>query len=259
MAIKGKKKSQSRGSQARRRPAAAPRPAYTGRSRPPWHRTPGGQVTVAVILAALFGLGAWAVIAARSRAASAEETRARIDGYTNDLRGLIQSLDPPVGEMAAVPLEPTADVVETLEEAPDRWIEQLTEVEQTGLQITPPAEAQNIHPLFGQMISLYKSAASTYKLVPRAEPRLQRQLLRRAAETRDQATGVFFGALSLLDEQRRELDMGTARLEPPGAPAPQATPAPQASPLITVPVESGNEGGGGNGGKGKNAKKGGGG
>lgn len=258
MAIKGKKKSQTRGSQARRRPASAPRPTYAARAHEPWHRTPGGQVTLGVVLALLFGLGSWAFLAARSNAREADEQRAQLERYTSDLRGLVQALNGPVGEMSAIPLEPTPEVVEDLATAPDAWTQQLTKADETTLQINPPAEVSAVHPLFSRMVALYSSAAGTYSLVPGADGRLQARLMRSAGEVRDHATGLFFAAVALLDAARLELDMGSSRLEPPQPPAPTAQPVP--TPLLSVPVEAvpdegGDGAGGGNGGGAGGGKK----
>lgn len=252
MAIKGKKKSQSRGSQARRRPAAAPRPAYASGASVPWHRRPGAQVAIAVGVAVVFGLASWAFIAARSNAREADAQREQLDRFTSDLRGIVQQLDGPVGEMTAMPPEPAEGVVADLETAPGRWIDQLSEVDQAVLQVTPTDQTTNIHSLLSRTVALYTSAAETFRLDPSAEGALQARLLRRAADIRDQAAGIFFAAVSLLDAERIELDMGSSRLEPPGS-APPSPPVPAGTPsaLTTVPVESQDEqsGGGGNGGK----------
>ncbi|MDQ3957514.1 MAG: hypothetical protein M3273_04245, partial [Actinomycetota bacterium] len=61
MAIKGKKKSQSRGSQGLRRPAAAPRPVYTGRRHTPWYKTTEGRLIGGILAAALIGIAIWLV------------------------------------------------------------------------------------------------------------------------------------------------------------------------------------------------------
>ncbi|MFN2389188.1 MAG: hypothetical protein ABR575_06220, partial [Actinomycetota bacterium] len=55
MAIKGKKKSQSRGSQGQRRPAAAPRPTYAPRRATRWYQTPAGRLAAITLGLLLLG------------------------------------------------------------------------------------------------------------------------------------------------------------------------------------------------------------
>ena len=66
MAIKGKKKSQSRGSQGQRRPAAAPRPVYTGRRHTPWYKTTEGRLIGGMLIAVVVGVKIWLVADAQN-------------------------------------------------------------------------------------------------------------------------------------------------------------------------------------------------
>ena len=82
MAIKGKKKSQSRGSQGVRRPAAAPRPTVSARRKTSWWRTRDGLLIGGIFLVVAIGVVVWLVISAQDRAEQREQEQATLETAT---------------------------------------------------------------------------------------------------------------------------------------------------------------------------------
>ena len=88
MALKGKKKSQSRGSEGRRHPAAAPRAVYSSRAHEPWYRTATGASGCRTGGPA----GHRRHRCDRAVATDTYPTQRKndLDQYTGDVRGLLQ-------------------------------------------------------------------------------------------------------------------------------------------------------------------------
>ncbi len=261
MAIKGKKKSQSRGSQARRRPAAAPRPSYaTGGPKLPWYKTPGGQVAAGVGLALIAGLIVWAFATVRSGAADREGQQDAVEKYTGEIKVAAQLMNADVAEMNAIPLD-AATLPEDLDKDVKLWNKAFTNALTQVSQMIPPPELEEANQLFGQAIQMYMSAADGYELAAKTEDtEAASALLAQFSKQRDQAAGIWQTAIAVLDRERDDLEMTSSRLTPPGM---GAVPQPSGSPLDTTQIEvppidegsgEGSGGGGDGGGKGGGKK-----
>lgn len=246
MAIKGKKKSQSRGSQARRRPATAPRPGYASRGPVlPWYKTAAGQVGAGIGLVLVAGaiVAAIAVVRGNSAEFSAEQELA--ETYTGQVEATLELVNPLVAEMVAVPLDP-AGLGETVRADVRRWKAGFEDAQTQLAGTLPPPALEPVTTLLAQSIQGYSLAADTYALVPRADEAVQADLLRQAAAQRDQATGIWSSAIAFLDEERADLEMTASRVDVPGV-APQPTPGEIPVDTQTVPVQSGTDDGEGSG------------
>jgi len=223
MAIKGKKKSQARGSQGQRRPGAAPRPAYTGHRKVYWWQTALGRLVAAIV--GLVALGVILVLAAgaRERAQDTAERGDALDGYTSDIRAAVQPLSEVVSQLQAVPATSDPRVLEKLGEDAGGWIKSLQEVTTNLGGVVPPGDAEAAHALFLQAVGLYTTSADQYQMATRVEGEDAQGVLAGASGVRDQATGVFEAAIAVLDDERDEVDLDPSGLNPPGG-TPQTLP-----------------------------------
>jgi hypothetical protein len=219
MAVKGKKKSQTRGSQGRRRPAAAPRPSITARTHIPWYRTAGGRVGIAVGVVGLIAAVAAGVVAARTDP-GLEARQERLEGYTERVSALGGDLAPVAGEMKAAPAGVDAAGLERLKKSTKRWIGALAAAQGDVADLRPPASLDGTNPLFAQAVQLYSAAAEQYDLAVRAPQELQAEILARAGALRDQAASLWTIALNQIEGERAEAELGPAGLQPPAAPGP---------------------------------------
>jgi hypothetical protein len=252
MAIKGKKKSQSRGSQGVRRPAQAPRPVASARRGPtPFYKTTDGKLIFGLLGIVLIGVIIWAVMGARNTAKEEQARADRIDHYTNEVRGVIQDIIVPAGEMSSIPTTVTPESLKDVKKNAERWKTSFIKAQSTLAQITPDAEVEKLQQLFGQGIVGLQAAADTYELVPRADGKLQADLLTRVAVQRDQGAGVIDAAIGELDRLRGDVDLSPSGLRSPLNAAPAAQPTIAPSPAAS----SGGGGGNGEGGKGDGGKK----
>jgi hypothetical protein len=240
MALKGKRKSQSRGSQGRRRPAGAPRPVVSPRGPRRWYRSPAGRAVAAIIAVALLGGVVAAVVGARSGAAELEQRQDALRSFTGEVRVALQSIRVATGDMSEAPVtasDPRA--LEGLRASAEGWARTLQEAQGNLVGLTPAPGANSAQRLFVQSTQLYAGAAKTYALVPRIEGDLRDGLLTRAAEQRDLAAGIWEEATRLLDLERNEADLGPSALSSPSVPAAAAPP--------TTPGGGQDGGGGGQG------------
>lgn len=243
MAIKGKKKSQSRGSQARRRPAAAPRPVITSRARTPWYKTPGGRAIGVIVVLTVLGVVVWAVGNARSNAKDLEQRQEALDDYTDSLRSLLQSVSGPASQMATAPAagsQPDAAALEELSDASKSWTSTLEESGTIASTTSPAPGMESVNRLFAKALSLFRTAALTYGMAVDADGKLLDGLLQRAAEARSLADEIWIEAIAILDDERADADMELSGLRAPSL-APAGGPP---TPLPTVIPEV-DQGGGG--------------
>lgn len=224
MAIKGKKKQQSRGSQARRRPAAAPRIPVVVK-RPPWYRTERGRAVAAMVAIVTVAIAWWAVADARAEAARLERRQSRIEDFTGSVRSLLQRARPTVEGMGRITTQ-TEDLV-GLKVRAGGWVEAL---ELATLQTQGSVEsdaAVTANRIYGQALTILSNAARTYELVPDAEGRLQESLLERAAAQRDTGTIMWLTGTDVLDSARERLGLGPSGISPlANAEVPGAVPLP---------------------------------
>ena len=255
MAIKGKKKSQSRGSQGQRRPAAAPRPVYTGRKHTPWHKTTEGRLIGGMIIAVVVGVTIWAVADAQNKSKEQTQQREALEGYVSGVRGFATTVGPVAVEMSSVaPADPDLDA---LTEDSARWTEELTGAQAQIATLQPPDGAEVANGLFLQSLESYMSAARTYESVADADGKLQAELLAQANEERERAAALFGLAVDAIDEQLVEVDGKLSNLSiptasTPGQAPPGSDPTGSSSQTIEIPPADDGAGGGGGNGGGKN-------
>jgi hypothetical protein len=248
MALKGKKKSQSRGSQGRRRPAAAPRPALAPRAPRRWYRTTTGRAVAAIVAVALVGGIVAAIIGARSGAGDLERRQDSLRTFTGEVRVVLQELRVAAGAMSEAPVAAKEGELDELRDSARVWARTIQSAQGRLVSIAPARGTEVAQRLFAQSTQLYGSAATTYGLVDRAGAAVSDDLLQRAAEQRDQASGIWQTATELLDAERRAVDLGPSALSPPSVPGAAAPPPP--------PEQEGGGQGDGAGGQGDAAGKG---
>lgn len=232
MALKGKKKSRSRGSQARRRPAAAPRPTYGGSGKARWYQTTIGLVVafIAIVTVAIFVW--WFVASNRNEARELEAAQQQIETYTGSLEASIQNLTPVVGEMAAA----AAVKDEELAEKVKVWKNELSTAQTTVAQAAPPPGLEAMGGLLTQAVLLYVQSAEQYALLPKLEGDIRDQVAAKAAASFSAANGIFASSIAILDAERQENDLDSSGLQTPGV---AAQPTPTSGPgELQVPVDN---------------------
>jgi hypothetical protein len=226
MALKGKRKSGSRGSQGRKRPATAPRPVPAPGRRLPWYHTNGGRLAIGVGIALVVGVVWWAIATAQANADRLEARQETLQEYTGQIRAVSQAITQPAGDMAAVAPEPDEAAVQGLADSSARWAKAFTDAQTTLIESFPANQTlQRTNSLFQQSLQLYDSAARTYGLVPRAEGKLRTELIARAAAQRDQAAAIWASAVAIVDAARASAEMDASGIPAPGSEA-QQQPAP---------------------------------
>jgi hypothetical protein len=246
MAIKGKKKSQSRGSQARRRPAAAPRPALVTRGRVPWYRTPGGRVALAVaIVLAVSAVGG--IIAVAGSDAGLEARQRRLQAYTQQIRTLRAQITVPASQMAGAPMSPRQKGFKRLGNDALRWVGVFGQAQPSADSLAPPDSISTTATLFSKSVETYAAAAQMFEVATTLEEAAQMRLIGLAATERERALELWSTALAELESARSDAEMDPSGLQPPATATEVQPPVPPAT----------DAGGGGNqdgGGKNENKK-----
>ncbi|MDQ3953271.1 MAG: hypothetical protein M3279_09980, partial [Actinomycetota bacterium] len=199
MAIKGKKKSQSRGSQGQRRPAAAPRPVYTGRKHVPWYKKTEGRLIGGMLIAVVIGVAIWLVADAQNKSRERTETRRALEEYVETVRSFTNSLGPVAEDMGLVAA--TDPDVDALKKDARKWRTDLTAAQAQIAAVPPPGEAEVAARLFEQSLTSFLSAAQTFDTATGAEAELQVELLAQAAAEHEQARALFDLGVLALDEE----------------------------------------------------------
>ena len=220
MALKGKKKSRSRGSQARRRPGAAPRPTLGAARRPPWSRTTTGRIAAGVVGLAVLGVIVWAVTSSRADAERLADRQRAVNNYTSDVRGLLQTLIPPASEIGTAASIPPAQLVQRAK----TWDKAFTQAQSEMSTAVAPKGLEAVNRLVLQSILLYVSAGDTYELAVEVEGGPKRRLQTQANVQWTSANSVFDAAIAILDDERAEADLSASTLQSPGT-APPSGPA----------------------------------
>lgn len=259
MAIKGKKKTKSRPSSAKRRPAPATARAPVSAVRPvPWHRSMGGQLTMIVVALGAIGFVMWRVAETRSDNQAREARQAELRDLTTDVSDLVATIQEPVRAMLGAAFNSSnPDAIEALTDSTDRWIEEIETAGARAQTLAPPEDLASAGQVLQQSFLLYGSAAKTYALVPGEDNnKRQNELLQRATDQRDQAGRLMVAALGILDDARDAAEMGPSGIQAPAAMAP-ILPSPVPSPTDSADKGGSDDGGkkGGGGGK-KDAGKG---
>lgn len=222
MAIKGKKKSQSRGSQAKRRPAQAPRPQGGYQRHVPWYRTSGGRVGVAVGLVLLIGVVGGVIAAVTGEDPVDVGAQNQAQDFTSQVANHLQSTSEAGAAIAAAPTDTEADGFETLAEDATSWSGDFEAAQLTLAQQPQGGDLQTASQLFQESLLLYSAAAKTYALAPDADGKLADSILERAGAQRDLATTIWRDALNLLDRARGEADLAPSGLRSPVEQVPDA-------------------------------------
>jgi hypothetical protein len=227
MAIKGKKKSQSRGA-ARRRPAGAPRPTAVRREHSPWYRTSGGRVAAAVIVALVLSSIGGIIAALNSSSNRAEARQEGLDQYTSLVRGFAQEIADPATQMSVITPEMGGDALKELAKQSDQWSETLVGARADIAQTKPPASMRDVNGLLSESVLLYTSAAETIKLATDTTGEMRNSLLLNGLNQHERAGSIFLTVVALIDREREREGLEASGI---GHPAqlgsfPQATPQP---------------------------------
>jgi hypothetical protein len=236
MAIKGKNKSRSRGGASRRRPAAPARPVTAPARTLPWYRTMGGQLTIILVVLAIIGIVMWRVGVAGSEASDLEARQEKLKEYTSAVAEHVGKVQETIREMLGAPFntanpEGLADLATSTE----RWIESLEANGALIQEVVPPEELVAANVTLQQSFRIYSSSAKIYALVPGEDRNKKIQdLLDRAAEVREHAGVIMSSALGMLDQARREAEMGASGIDVPA----------QMSPILPTPAPADDAGNG---------------
>ncbi|MEA2485382.1 MAG: hypothetical protein QOD46_493 [Actinomycetota bacterium] len=248
MAVKGKKKSQSRGSQGRRRPAPAPRVAYAARPRPPWYRTTAGRVIAALALV-IAVVAIFAIVQSGGDSGNLTQRQNALDQYTGSMRGLLQSITPAATEENAVPNKLSPKQGKSVKTHSVTWLAELAAAQRSAGNVTAPTPTtQSATLLFAESVQLYEQAATIFGLAPDTSDSVQGKLLASAGNLRNQATSLWQQGVNLLDQSRTQAKMAPSQLRLPtsGAVAPSTpppSPGPSASGGGKNKKKNGNSGG----------------
>lgn len=244
MAIKGKRKSQNRGSQARRRPATAPRPAVGSRRRPPWYRTTTGQV-IATLLFLVVLITTIALVAhVRHNSQQRSQAQAQLETYTGKIRSVLVKITPTATEMTSAPTSSTdPNAINALKKSTADWAKSFDSGVSDLQQIAPVASATDASQLFTQSLQLYSTAVQSYKLVPSVPSKVQDTALAAAQAEFTEAGQLWTTAVSLLDRARSDVGLAPSALRSPQSAVPNSsTPAPGQT-TFSVPAGGGSQGG----------------
>lgn len=233
MAVKGKKKARTRGSQARRRPASAPRPSYGGREKPRWYQTTAGLVGAFLAVVTLGIFVWWFVADNRSEAEALQANQDQLETYTASLDGALQSISPVATDLATAS---TLDDAELAKQVKD-WKTKLGAAQTAVAQATPPRSLEPLTGLTSQAVLLYVQSVEQYELLPDLEGKARDAVAAKAAGSFSAASNIFASAIELLDRERQKNDLGSSRLTAPGSPPEDMS----TSTEIQVPAEEGAE------------------
>jgi hypothetical protein len=222
MAIKGKKKSQTRGSQARRRPATAPRVVTSRQAHVPWYQTSGGRVVAAIVVVLLLA-GVGIAIAQMNASGNRRERRQEaLDEYTGDIRDIALAADPAAARMQQLLAKPPGDdeqQLKDLRKQAEDWVGTFTGARPEP-ELKPPAGLSSLSALFGRSIDAYASAATTYQLAAKATDDDRAGLLTLATQQQQIAAGVWVSAVEVLDQERVDAGLQPSGIKTPGLATP---------------------------------------
>jgi hypothetical protein len=239
MALKGKKKSRARGSQARRRPAAAPRPSYGGRDKPRWYQTTSGLVIAFLVVVTLVITTWWLVANNRNDARALETQKEEIQTFTTDLRSLFQNMTPLMTEMQGAGTMNDIDLFQNTK----AWAKQLPEVESASASVAFPNSMASTASLVSQSFILLQESIDLYALIPELEGEARKKAEDSASASFQSSTVSLTVLIGLLDEERDELGLSLSGLTSPGTqPLPEPTPEPTAQPTQGSGSQGGDEG-----------------
>lgn len=222
MALKGKKKSRARGSQARRRPAAAPRPRHGGREKPRWYQTTAGLVIAFLVATTVTIFIWWFVADSRSETRERETQEASLETFTDDLRTVISNLTPLTTELATA----TGLKDGELADKTDGWNEQLSSVQTSLAELSAPSDLAALGGIVSQSTLLYGQAIDGYGSLPDLEGKARETMSASATASFNAANNLFGVLIQLLDDARNRAGMSPSRLTAPASEPPAPTPEP---------------------------------
>lgn len=233
MAIKGKKKSQQRGSQARRRPAQAPRPVTSRSTRKRWYQTTAGQsiAAIAALIAIVLGLVLWNN--ARSASEEQELLQRSLDNFTDQMQALLQTVTPPASELSQATQSPADDLPEGFKEDAQGWRDAFTAAQTQAAQFPPAEGTSTVQGLIGQSLSLYRGAAEVMVQAADLEGEAATNLVTVATSQVASADAVWLAAVEVLDAAREDAELDASGVRAPSEAQPSAE---QPAPSATLPV-----------------------
>jgi len=199
----------------------------------------------------------WFVADNRNEAQELQAAQDELETYTNSLETVMGSLTPVATQLSTAGELDDAALAKRSKE----WRNRLAAAQTSVAQVTPPEDLQALSGLLTQGVLLYVQSADQYALLPRLDAEVRSEVAAKAAGSFQAASGIFAGAIELLDRERQENDMGASRLTTPGTPAESIMPGEEGvvpSEEIEIPAEEGSKDQGTNkqGAKKQGAKKG---
>lgn len=180
---------------------------------------------------------AWLVKNSRDDAAALERRQDALEEFTSEVSTLQQAMAPPAGEMVAATVDTPNLKTET-----NRWIKSFGAARDNFAEasITAPSGLDVAHQMFFQAMLQYIAAAETYKLAADLEGSVQSRAIERATAQVAGSDQLWQNAITLLDQERQDADLGASGLQVPsvGGIPPQATPTPS---VIETQIEGGED------------------
>ncbi len=222
----------------------APRPVTGKTQKPPWYKTTAGQTLAAISAMVLVLLIVMLVNNARTASQEREATERSFKAYTDQVRGVLQSITDPASQMAAAIQNPPEDLRATAR----GWSEDLVAAQAQVGQLAAPEGASASSELFAQSMNLFRSAADTFATAAGLEGRQRSALLAAAAAQVASASQVWDAAVTVLDEAREANDLSPSGLRSPTAGPPSGAQTPAAQVTIPAGDDAGDDAGGKDGG-----------
>lgn len=251
MAIKGRKK--PKGGSARRRPAAAPRPAYAARRKPPFHKTTGGRIVLGLGALALIILSIVVIAKSNSSANKLEARQEQLRDFTGRVRAFETTVSGTISEMAAA----TVPDAPLNEEDAAGWGASLQEAQGEVVVLEAPPEIAQAGSMLSEAVGLYTLSARTLEQAAGVEDdeKLKANLISHAAEIRVRGDTAWGIAVSLLDQALVDAEREPSGLTAPGSAAQSAPPVTSGTGSTQNGDDSGGDDSSDDGDSGKDSKK----
>lgn len=184
---------------------------------------------------------AGAIIVSNRPAGGADTNGGKValETYTSALQSMLDGLGSPGQAMASAPLFVTDEAdARKLAAKAHGWESKIVKTEAQAATVQPGPKVVASYQVVTQATHLFLTAAKTYQLTPDVAPGAQGDLLRRAAEQRDEANILWQTGVGLLDQERAGAGLGPSGLQspvpsaapsasPPGSPSPSSSGTPQ--------------------------------
>lgn len=185
-------------------------------------------MTIIVVLLAIIGIVMWRVGVASSESSKLEARQEKLREYTSEVGGYVGQIQETVREMLGAPFNTAnPEALAALDESTERWVRSLEETGAVVQSLVPPEDLVPANVTLQQAFLMYGSAAKIYALIPDEDSNKRIQdLIDRAAEVREQAGVVMGSALGMLEQARREAELGPTGIDVPA----------QMTPIIPTPA-----------------------